>query len=441
MSLPIRFRIFRRQSSNKMNGWLALSPLFVFLAIFLASSIYAHSFYLISITVPFVLASVYAVLITHRFESTTRTVSIFSDGAGNQNILLMVWVVILGAAFAGTCKEIGAIDAVTALVLTYLPGRLLYLGLFIAAGTISMAVGTNIGTIVALVPIAVGISESTDINLALLTAIIVGGGTFGDNLSFVSDTTIAATTTQGCDMKDKFRANILIAGPAALIVAVIYIILGSGISSVPVTDSVRWIMLLPYVVTIGLAIAGVNVVTVLTFGTLLNGVLGIATGCFDAIGWMVAIGNGINGLNEIIIVIMLSGGMLELVRYNGGIDFIVRSVSKFVHTKRGAELSLGLLVGFVTFCTANNTIAILTTGKISRELSEKYGVNPIKSASILDTFSCMVQSLVPYGMHLLMASAMAHIGTFVLMKYLYYPYVLGVVALLAILLRFPRKYS
>ena len=233
MALPVRFFFRHKKTSNKMNGWLALSPLFVFIAIFLATSIYAHSFYVISIAVPFVFASVYAVAITRRYETTSRIVSIFSEGAGNQNILLMVWMIILAAAFAGTCKQIGAIDAVTNFVLTYLPGRFMYMGLFIAAATISMAVGTNIGTIVALVPIVVSIGENAGLNIPLMTAIIIGGGTFGDNLSFISDTTIAATTSMGCEMKDKFRANIMIAGPAAIIVAILYVVLGNSVESIP----------------------------------------------------------------------------------------------------------------------------------------------------------------------------------------------------------------
>lgn len=424
-----------------MNGWLALSPLFVFIAIFLAASIYAHSFYVISISVPFVLASVYAFVITHRYETTSNTVRIFSEGAGNQNILLMVWMVILAASFAATCKQIGAIETVTNIVLTYLPGRFMYLGLFIAAATISMAIGTNIGVIIALVPIVVNLGESAGLNTPLMTAIIVGGGTFGDNLSFISDTTIAATTSLGCRMKDKFRANVLIAGPAAILAGILYVILGGSVDIIPEAGEIHWILILPYVVTIVLASIGVNVVTVLTLGVLINGVLGIINGSYDAIGWMIAISDGITGLNEMIIIMMLAGGMLELVRYNGGIDFIVNGITGRIHSKRGTEVGLAVLVSFVTCCTANNTIAILTTGDMAREVSEKNGINPIKTASILDTFSCMVQSLLPYGMHLLMASGLAHIGTMGIIKYLYYPPILGLVALFAILFDFPRKYS
>ncbi len=441
MALPVRFYFKKNNSSNKMNGWLALSPLFVFIAIFLASSIYAHSFYVISISVPFVFASVYAVIITRRYETTSRIVSIFSEGAGNQNILLMVWIIILAAAFSQTCKQIGAIDAVANMALRYLPGNLLYVGLFIVSAIISMAIGTNIGTIIALVPIVVGIGENAGLNVPLMTAIIVGGGTFGDNMSFISDTTIAATTSLGCDMKDKFKANIGIAGPAALIAVGLYFFLGSEVKSMPTSEEIHWIMLLPYAVTIILAMIGVNVVTVLTFGVLLNGVLGIICGNYDAIGWMIAISDGIKGLNEMIVIMMLAGGMLELVRYNGGIDFIVNGISNRIKSKRATELGLATLVSFVTCCTANNTIAILTTGKIAREVSQQNGINPIKTASILDTFSCVVQSLLPYGMHLLMASAMAHTGTLGIIKYLYYPPILAVIATLAIILKFPRKYS
>ncbi len=441
MALPVKFHFRLKKSSNKMNGWLALSPIFVFIAVYLLAALFARSFYAIPITVPFILATVYSFAITHRYESTSKTVNIFSEGAGDQNVLLMIWIVILAGAFAGTSKDIGAIDSIVNIVKGYMPGQLLYLGLFLASCVISMAIGSNIGTIVALVPIAVGLSEGSDMSLPFLTAIIVGGGAFGDNLSFISDTTIAATTTLGCSMKDKFRVNIMIAGPAAVIVAIIYVIMGHSINIASSGGAIEWLMILPYFATITFAMIGVNVVTVLTIGTLLNGVLGIAAGKYNMIGWMNAIGDGIANVNELIIVIMLAGGMLELVRYNGGIDFIVNSALKHIKSKRGAEFGLASLVSFATCCTANNTIAILTTGKIAKNISEQYSLNPIKTASVLDTFSCLFQCIIPYGAHLLMASALAHTGTFAIIKCLYYPLILGIVATLSIIFRYPKKYS
>ena len=293
----------------------------------------------------------------------------------------------------------------------------------------------------ALVPIAVGIADGTGINLPLLVAIIVGGGAFGDNLSFISDTTIAATTTLGCSLKDKFKVNIMIAGPAALIVCIIYVMLGKSVEVNTVAATINWLSIIPYLTTIVLAMVGINVLTVLAFGVLLNGVIGIVQHSYDAIGWMCAIGEGIAGVSELVVVIMVAGGMLEVIRYNGGIDFIAKKATHMIAGKRTAELSIAALVSLATFCTANNTISILTISKMAREIAEKYDLNPMKTASILDTFSCIVQTLLPYGLHLLMASALAHVGIFAIIRCMYYPYTLLLLATLAILLRFPKKYS
>lgn len=441
MALPVNFFWRKRQTSNKMNGWLALSPLFVFILIYILSAIFAHSFYAVPISVPFILATVYAAAIMRQYETTSKIVSIFSDGAGNRNVLLMIWMVILAGAFASTSKSIGAIDAITDIVVAYLPGRFLYAGLFLAACVISVSIGTNIGTIVALLPIVINIADETGLNLAFLSAIVVGGGTFGDNISFISDTTIAATSTLGCEQKDKFRANIQLVGPAALIVCIIYLIAGNGVNINSSSANVQWVTLLPYIATITFAIIGVNVVTVLTLGIMLNGLIGVFKSSYSIIGWMQSIGEGIGGLNELIIVIMISGGMLEIIRYNGGIDFIVHKITKMIHGKRSGEFSIATLVSIATLCTANNTIAIITTGKIAKEITEKNGINPIKTASILDTYSCVFQSLIPYGMHLLLVSAMTQINALGIIKYLYYPFILIVISSLAILFRLPRKYS
>ena len=423
-----------------MSGWLALSPLFVFLCLYLASSIIANDFYRIPISAAFLLASIYGILIC-RGKSLEERVSVFSRGAGNRNVLLMIWIFVLAGAFAATAKQIGAIDATVNLALRILPGKLLYAGLFLASCFISMSIGTSVGTIVALVPVAAGIAQEIGAGEAMITAIIVGGAFFGDNLSFISDTTIAATRTQECSMSDKFKVNFRIVGPAAVVVTLLYIFLGKSVSVVPEAGAVELALLIPYILVIILAITGVDVSAVLAIGIAVNAVIGFAQGSLDWSGWLEGIGSGISGMGDLIIVTMLAGGMLEVIRENGGLDFIVKGMTRHIRDKRGAELSIAGLVSLANLCTANNTIAIITTGEIARDITRRFGLDPRKSASILDTFSCLIQGLIPYGAQLLMAAGLAGISSISIIGYLYYPFVMGVFALSAILLRLPRKYS
>lgn len=423
-----------------MSGWLALSPLFVFLCLYLASSIIANDFYRIPISAAFLLASIYGILIC-RGKSLEERVSVFSRGAGNRNVLLMIWIFVLAGAFAATAKQIGAIDATVNLALKILPGKLLYAGLFLASCFISMSIGTSVGTIVALVPVAAGIAQEIGAGEAMITAIIVGGAFFGDNLSFISDTTIAATRTQECSMSDKFKVNFRIVGPAAVVVTLLYIFLGKSVSVVPEAGAVELALLIPYILVIILAITGVDVSAVLAIGIAVNAVIGFAQGSLDWSGWLEGIGSGISGMGDLIIVTMLAGGMLEVIRENGGLDFIVKGMTRHIRDKRGAELSIAGLVSLANLCTANNTIAIITTGEIARDITRRFGLDPRKSASILDTFSCLIQGLIPYGAQLLMAAGLAGISSISIIGYLYYPFVMGVFALSAILLRLPRKYS
>ncbi|MBP3202934.1 MAG: Na+/H+ antiporter NhaC family protein [Bacteroidales bacterium] len=431
----------RAPSARKMNGWLALSPLFVFLVVYLAGSLVAHDFYKVPVAAAFIIASAYALLITRSVPGTNDKISIFSEGAGNKNVLLMIWIFVLAGAFAATAKEVGAIEATVNAALHILPGKLIYAGLFLVACFISMAIGTSVGTIVALVPIATGIAAETGMSTAFVTGIVVGGAFFGDNLSFISDTTVAATSSQGCSMRDKFRVNLWIAAPAAIIVTVIYVVQGLQVEAVPAAGSVSWWGLIPYLLVIGLALAGVNVVTVLALGIGVNGVIGWVTGAFDFVGWMASIGSGIGSMGELIIVSLLSGGMLEIIRYNGGLQFIIDGLTRRITGPRAASLSIAGLVSLVNLCTANNTIAIITVGPLARHITERFGLDPRKTASILDTFSCLVQGILPYGAQMLMASGLAGISALSIIARLYYPFVLGSVALLSILLRFPRKYS
>ena len=423
-----------------MSGWLALSPLFVFLCLYLASSIIANDFYRIPISAAFLLASIYGILIC-RGKSLEERVSVFSRGAGNKNVLLMIWIFVLAGAFAATAKQIGAIDATVNLALKILPGKLLYAGLFLASCFISMSIGTSVGTIVALVPVAAGIAQEIGAGEAMITAIIVGGAFFGDNLSFISDTTIAATRTQECSMSDKFKVNFRIVGPAAVVVTLLYIFLGKSVSVVPEAGAVELALLIPYILVIILAITGVDVSAVLAIGIAVNAVIGFAQGSLDWSGWLEGIGSGISGMGDLIIVTMLAGGMLEVIRENGGLDFIVRGLTRHIRGKRGAELSIAGLVSLANLCTANNTKAIITTGEIARDITRRFGLDPRKSACILDTFSCLIQGLIPYGAQLLMAAGLAGISSISINGYLYYPFVMGAFALGAILLRLPRKYS
>ena len=430
----------RIPAKSPLRGLLALSPLVVFLVLYLVSSLIAKDFYKVPVASAFLLASIYAILIS-RGGKLERKIAVFSRGAGDKNVLLMIWIFVLAGAFASTAKAIGSIEATVNLTLMILPGKLILAGLFLAACFISMAIGTSVGTIVALVPIAAGIAGQTGISLPMITAIIVGGAFFGDNLSFISDTTIAATRTQGCSMADKFKANIWLAGPAALIVAGIYVFMGLHLDITPAAEQLQWIKIAPYLAVIILALCGVNVLTVLTVGLALNAILGFGLGEIGWTGFLQSIGEGIAGMGDLIIVTMLAGGMLEIIRFNGGIDWIIRVLTRRIRGKRGAEISIAALVALANLCTANNTIAIITTGSIAKDITQRFSLDPRKTASILDTFSCIIQGVIPYGAQMLMASGLAGISAVSITGYLYYPFVLLGIALLSILLRLPRRYA
>ncbi len=419
---------------------LALSPIIVFMIVYLAGSLLAGDFYKVPLTAAFLTASAYAICTTPRLKLKER-ITIFSRGAGDENMMLMVWIFILAGAFAQSAKQMGAIDATVNLTLRLLPEGMLLPGLFLAACFISLSVGTSVGTVVALTPVAVGIAEQTGSVLPLVVAIVVGGAFFGDNLSFISDTTIVATQTQGCHMNDKFKANIYLAAPAAIIALIIYVILGRNVEAPADVPLFEWYKVIPYVAVLVLALVGLNVLAVLTIGILLAGGIGICCGSFDAMSWMSAMGEGILGMSELIIVTLLAGGMLALIRHNGGIDYLIRLLTRRINGVRGAKFTIALLVILADLCTANNTIALITVGPMARDIAERYGVDRRVSASLLDTFSCFAQGLIPYGAQLLMAAGLAAITPFDIIGYLYYPIILGVIAILAILFNFPRRYA
>lgn len=421
-------------------GLIALSPLAVFTALYLVTSIIAGDFYKVPITVAFMVTCMYAIIITGGIPLKKR-MDVFSRGAGSNQMMLMLWIFILAGAFANAAKDMGAIDATVNLTLTLLPEQMLLAGLFIASCFISLSVGTSVGTIVALTPIAAGIAQQTGNSVPLLTAVVVGGSFFGDNLSFISDTTIVATSTQGCRLSDKFRANSFIVMPAAMFILVVYLIMGTDIEVPKQVIQVEYVKVIPYVIVLLTALFGMNVMAVLTIGILLTGIIGIINADFDLFGWFAALGQGITGMGELIIITLMAGGLLELIKQNGGIDFLIEAMLRHVKSKRGAELSIGALVAFVNICTANNTVAILTVGGIAKKIGDRYGVDNRKCASILDTYSCMMQGLLPYGAQLLMAAGLAQVNPISILPFLYYPLAIGIAATLSILLRYPKRYS
>lgn len=435
--------------SNK-KGLLALSPLFLLIVLIVAFTVYSvdssHQDTSLSLTVAFMISSIYAVAISGGMPVRKR-VDTYSKGAGANNLMLMLWIYVLAGSFAASAKAMGAVDATVNLALSILPASMILPGLFLAACFISVSIGTSVGTVVALVPIAAGLAHSMDANVGMMTAIIVGGAYFGDNLSFISDTTVVATQTQNCKMSDKFKVNSMIVVPAAVLVLIAYSVMGVGLQTPTHINEVEYMKVLPYLTVLVTAIAGMNVMAVLTLGTLLCGAIGIgshllgASGNYDLFGWFSAMGNGIIGMGELIIIAMMAGGMLEIIRENGGIDFIINKITAHVNSKRGAELSIAALVSMVNICTANNTVAILTVGNISKKIGDRFGVDNRKAASILDTFSCMVQGLIPYGVQMLLAAGLANLSPMDILPYLYYPLAIGVAALLAILLRYPKRYS
>ena len=418
----------------------ALSPLLVFLCLYLVVSLLVNDFYKVPITVAFLVSSVYAVCITQGLSLNDRILQ-FSHGAANKNVMLMIWIFILAGAFAQSAKDIGAIDATVNMALQLLPGNLLLAGFFLAACFISLSIGTSVGTIVALVPVIAGIAEKTGMDMGFMAAVVVGGAFFGDNLSFISDTTIAATRTQGCAMKDKFKVNFRLVLPAAVCVLGYYVYRGFGMNMPHESYTIEWVKVLPYLVVLVTAFMGLNVMAVLILGIVATGAVGLCTGSIGVFDWFGSLGSGMSGMGELIIITLMAGGMLELIRFNGGVDYIIEVLTRRINGKKGAEMCIAALVSIANICTANNTIAIITVGPLAKDIATKYGVDNRKSASILDTFSCVVQGVIPYGAQMLMAAKLASISPLSIVEYLYYPLGILVMAMFSILARWPKKYS
>ena len=424
--------------NNKGNS-LALVPLAVFLVVYLGSSILAKDFYAVSIIVPFLAATLTA-LIMNKKEKFEKKIEIFCKGAGDVNILLMVIIFILAGAFAQVAKDMGAVDSTVNLGLSLLPSSLLIPGMFIIGCFIALSIGTSMGTIVALVPIAVGIASKTGMETALAVGSVVSGAMFGDNLSIISDTTIAATRTQGCEMKDKFKMNFIIVLPAAIITTLLFIFLSrnAGVVSLD-TLTFNLFKILPYIIVIVTALLGVNVIIVLLLGILSSGLIGFIFGSFNILGFFNSISTGISGMSELIIISLLIAGTIEVIKYNGGIDFVLNKGLKNFKSKRGAEYGIATLVSLVDICTANNTVAIVTVGPIAKNISNKYELEPKRVAGIMDMFSCAFQGIIPYGAQLISAAGLAAISPFSIMKYLFYPYLMGICAIISIYIYWRKK--
>lgn len=424
------------QKINTRRGLLALSPIIILLTIYLAGSIIAGDFYRIPIAIAFMVASIYAVAITKGTTLDNRIES-FSKGAANPRIMYMIWIFILAGAFAALAKAMGAVDATVQLTLNLIPSNYLPAGIFIAACFISLSIGTSVGTIVALTPVVTALATKMNCDTAWLVAIVVGGSFFGDNLSFISDTTIAATQTQGCSMRSKFRTNIRLVIPAAIVTLLLYSFSGNNIEKIDseAVTIVNALKCIPYLTVIICALAGMNVLVVLITGIVIAGVMGLSFGVVDGISIFTEMGNGVMGMTELIIVTMLAGGLLEIVRINGGIDYIIRIVTLRMRSRRAAEFAITALTALANICTANNTIAILTVGDISRDISKKFGIQPRRAASLMDTTSCFIQGIIPYGAQLLIASGLAKVSPLEIIPNLYYPMLIGVVVLGSIVIK------
>lgn len=417
----------------------ALSPLLVFLILYLVTSLILNDFYKVPITVAFLASSIYALAITP--GKLSDNIKVFSKGAGDNNLLLMLWIFIMAGAFAACAKDMGGIEATVNTALRWLPANILLPGLFVAACFISLAIGSSTGTVAALVPIAWGLSGEISADPAMTVGLVVGGAYFGDNLSFISDTTIVATQTQGCKMSDKFRENIKIVGPVAIIMMLAYYIIGKDVSGIKDVPQVDFIKVLPYLIVIASAVAGMNVVIVLMVGIALTGVIGIGQGTFDIWQWLAAIQRGISSMSDLIIMTLLAGGMLAIIKHNGGIGYLIKAMSHKVRGKKGGEFCISCMTVIVNMCTANNTVALITVGPIAKDISEKYDIPPKRSASILDTMSCFTQGLLPYGIQTLMAVQLTSnsLTPIDVVSHLYYPMLIGLAVLISIIIGTKKK--
>jgi Na+/H+ antiporter NhaC len=410
-----------------------LSPLILFLLLYLGTSTLLRDFYSVPIAVAFLLSAIYS-LITP-VGTYKQRLAAFTSGVGDSTVGLMLLIFILSGAFAATAKTMGAVDSTVNMTLQLMPRSLLLPGIFIASCFISFSIGTSCGTIAALTPVAVGLATATGVSVPLMVGLVVGGTYFGDNLSFISDTTIIATQTQGCRMRDKFLTNIRIVMPCALLLMIVYYFIGRNIEPVGNLTDYSFLKILPYLCVIALALMGVDVIIVLVIGLFSTFLIGTLQGSFTPLEWLHKVNDGILGMAELILCTLLASGMLAVIRDQGGIKYIITKITRHVSGSRGAEMAIAMLVFLVNICTANNTVAIITVGSISHEIAERFGIDPRRSASILDTMSCFAQGILPYGAQVLIAAGLASINPVEIIPYLYYPVLIGIAVIVTILMK------
>lgn len=422
---------------NHRKGLLAISPLIFFILFYLTSALITGNFSKIPIVVAFLFASVYALVITRKLKLSEKVMT-YCKGAGSPNVLFMIMIFVMAGAFAQCASDMGCISETVNMILKLLPPKLIYASLFIAGCFISIATGSGIGSIVALGPIAVGVAESSSASMPLMCALVVCGAMFGDNLSFISDTTILSTSSQGCELKDKFRTNFLIVLPPAILLTLLYIYLGADLTTTVEIGDVQYLKILPYIAVITMSVCGMNVLLVLLLGVLICGIMGLVGGDFDFLGWLTAIEQGINGMSAFIIIIVLAAGMIAMIEHNGGIAYIVSLCTRFIRGRKSAEACICILTALVCICTANNTVTIISVGDIVRGIAQRYGVAPRKAASLMDISSCVLQELTPYSTHLLVAAGFAGITTLSIIPYVFYAYLLAISLVISVLFNIPR---
>lgn len=431
---------FRKADRMEQKKLLSLLPLGVFLALFLGTGLYFNAqgvpfaFYQLPSPVAALVGIVIAFLIGK--NTIEEKMDTFIKGVGDNNIIIMCMIYLLAGAFSAVTKTMGGVDSVVNLGLAFIPPSFILPGLFVIASFVSTAMGTSMGTIAAVAPIAVDVALKANLPLAIATAAVVGGAMFGDDLSMISDTTIAATRTQGCSLKDKFITNFKIALPAAIITLFIMIVFGVK-GSAPAELNYSVLKILPYLSVLILALLGVNVFAVLILGTVMAGGIGLMYGTFTPLSFAQTIYEGFGSMQEIFILSLLIGGLAAMTAHSGGLDYLIGLISRRITSKRGAELGIAALVSIADICTANNTVAIVITGPMAKKIAAKHGVEPRQTASLLAIFSCVWQGIIPYGAQLLLAGSIAKLSPIEILPHLYYPYLLGAVMLVAIMVKIP----
>ncbi|MEC2018037.1 MULTISPECIES: Na+/H+ antiporter NhaC family protein [Bacillus] len=422
--------------NNKKNPW-ALLPLVLFVGLFVGSGLVTGDFYKLPILIAAIIASAFALLF-NRKKSLNQKIEWFASGAGHPDIIIMVMIFILAGAFASAAEAMGAVHSTVNLALSVIPQQFLLPGLFIIACFISISMGTSMGTIAAVAPISAGLSGELGISGAITMAAVVGGAMFGDNLSFISDTTIASVRTQKTQMMDKFKTNFLIVLPAAIVTVIILFFIPAGHAGHTGAESYNWIKVLPYIAVLVFALIGINVMAVIFGGLILTGIIGLACGSLTFDSYFKAITDGIAGMSDLIILSMLIGGMVGVMKQNGGIDFLLEFITKRIRSKKGAEAGIAGLVSVTNLAAANNTISIIAAGPIAKNIADKFNIDNRKSASILDIFSCMIQGLIPYGAQLLSAGKFGNISPVSILPYSFYPVFIGICGIAAIIFGLPK---